>query len=171
VKSSIILFLITVLLNIQSVNAQNDSLKGKYGLLYSFSRLDLNDGLGGKMWLSANDAIRLKFYGNYRNVIINGPKDYSISARFGYEKHLESIDIVSPYIGTSIGYDYQSDNSLFNDSYVLEGFIGIELWVYKSITLSAEQELALIYYPKMYTYSKQYLIETRTSYLTASIYF
>ena len=167
-----IIFLIFTLTFSQNLFCQTDTLAGRKGLLFSFSGLSLGGGLGGKYWLSSKNALRLNIEGYYTNNPDSRYYVYSVSTLLGIENHFESTNILSPYIGSSLGFtqSYANSNISYSRTLDLIGFVGIELWIYRNITLSGEQVISLSYSKNMWTTSYFYSINVLTSKLLLSIY-
>ncbi len=168
---SILLLIFTLTLS-QNLFSQTDTLTGKKGLIFSVSGLYLGGGLGGKYWLSSKNVLRLNLDGNYTNNPDSRYSVYSVSTVLGIENHFESLTILSPYIGGSLGFtqSYSNANISYSRSLDFSGFVGIELWIYRNITLSGEQAISFSYSKNVWNTSYFYTINVSTSKLLLSIY-
>ena len=150
---------------------KTNELKRKNALLFSFDGLKLssfNGGFGWKKWTSNSRAVVGKFKillskdKEERTEALSGSESSQISFEltFGVEKHLSTVNRLSPYLGGQIGIGYEeSDNKIipsealsyyrFNEGYrneserrlisfSLQIILGIEYYLKKNISLSGQ---------------------------------
>ncbi|MDE3057639.1 MAG: hypothetical protein KGJ59_06760 [Bacteroidota bacterium] len=164
-------FLALTLIFSQNSFSQTESPRGKVGLVFSFSGFNLSGGVGAKYWMSSATAVRLNFHGSYSKNSNNNYSTSSASVALGEENHFKVTNGVSPYVGVSLGYTRRIYASSFSNEFDANGFVGVEFWVYKSVTLSGEQGF-LATYSKYSTDSFYSLdVSTSTSSLLLSVYF
>jgi hypothetical protein len=169
-------FIIAILLiTNQEAFSQTDTMAGKKGLMFSFSGLNLGGGVGGKYWCPNGYALRAQINGNYMKRIGQSYESDMVSLSLGIEKHIDVSSELSPYCGASLAFSRTSDldiyyNKLISYAVNVYGFVGVELWIHKSISLSGEQGLLLTHSTSENKQSTLYL-RTSTSSLTLMVYF
>jgi hypothetical protein len=178
--------------NLLSQEQGNDSLADRKAIVFSLSSLNLSGGIGGKYWISSNTAIRghvTIFYENSTKndlLFLNPPTrstevtTFQITPSIYLMRYLYSNGSLAPYFGANIGverdfkeyhYDYKDSTECYSSveyHYFGGVFVGLEYWVSKNISFSAEQSISFRY-SKEY-YSKDFEMFNSTSLLTLSVY-
>ena len=173
------------------------SMDGKKSLEFTFQGLNLGGGIGGKYWLSDVSAIRTTISGSFSTfdtdeAITNNYDPYTVNVKtqtlkidITYLRAISNDSEVIPYYGFSSGINHYSSQSkavhisgIINDRRSTEDFlqlstiIGIELRLFKNVSLSGEQWLT--YFSRISKNginTSEYRITTATSTLLISIYF
>jgi hypothetical protein len=137
-----------------SAAAQNEKLDSsetqhRRGVLFSINefRLDsFNGGIGFKYWLSRGFAQLGTIYGSYsktereQTATLTGNVDRNIvyGISMGTEKHFAVAEVVSPYVGATIGVGFEDKNEKVNSA----NYLGV-LYTNERITTSTSVFLNL----------------------------
>jgi len=179
-----------------SLYAQS-SMEGKKSLEFTFQGLNLGGGIGGKYWLNDISAIRTTLSGSLSTFDTDEAISYSydpytvnvktqiLKLNVTYLRAISNDSEVLPYYGVSSGIDHYSSQSKAvhvsgiiderrstEDFLQLSAIVGIELRLYKSVSLSGEQWLS--YFSRISKNgisTSEYRITTATSTLLISLYF
>ena len=130
-----------------------------FALIFNLSTLidpdNFDDGfqLGGgfKAWFTDTIAVRLLLHLYHESISEFDTSETDIGLSGGVERHFDSKKL-SPYIGGLVGtlFEMETDADTLI-SFYFGGFIGVELELYKTISLFAEYDLLVSFYDWGYT--------------------
>jgi opacity protein-like surface antigen len=159
-KKLIVLCIIILPISLLAQTAENDSLKRKNAVLFSFNGLNLNafdNGIGWKRWLSDNIAINSKLEiliskeKKQSSDVLNGSENskYNLELTFGLERHFHRANSLSPYIGGQLGIGYERiENKILPMTFSFMGPYYLYDIETKSGSVSLQMVLGVEYYLK-----------------------
>ena len=184
---------LTGLFAVNTLFSQSDSLilAHRKAITFSFSGLNISGGIAGRYWIDNQDCLRLGLNGSFSSSegksqlpdfdsynLNSQSKRISLNASFA--RNLAVVDNLVPYLGASVGFTYafqkydrvyfdhtSSSKSLSNG---INGSVlfGVEYWITRNISLSAEANISVAYYIE--TYSKELDLSSSNSALLLSLY-
>jgi len=171
-KGSILL--IIVLLTVPVFGQKEDKPYKTTALNFEANFISLSSfygGIGGKTWLSDSYTLVASVGGNYSSNTIDAAGNItkseqtrtSVILNFGFEKHFQMADNISPYLSARLSGSYEKSTSLpswdtsntngtikeSKDSNYGIGFnlgFGVELWLTNRISLSGQHLFSAYYY-------------------------
>lgn len=173
-----ILFLPASLFSQSGEGIKTEARKGKNAILFAFDGFNLssfNGGFGWKKWtsntLEMNASFKVVFSKDTKQETneLNGSEstEGSFELRFGLNRHLRTVDRISPYVGGQIGfsyeevenkvipktalfyydfpYNYRNETKRSSNSFSLQIVFGVEYFLKNNISLSGQYSLGGYY--------------------------
>ncbi len=150
----VIVFIPTLLFSQNTLKDDSLKMAGQKGIAFSIDGYHLGKfegGIGGRYWLSDKNVIFISAAISYFTDLDGNRRDhYGGGFSVGFERHFLSSKTISPYYGASCSYSgrkykYNTGDSDSKNEITLRPLFGIEIFIIKEISLSANYEFNIKY--------------------------